>query len=359
MPRPIQRQTDPNSGGGKVAQTDGNTTVFANNLLASVDTSTVRYPLGRTATANGSGVVFAHNKPVNYTDNADQDGAVRVGGSGNVFVGDDVDQDIPSTRAVIGGDEEEALTPPEPVGGFPSPGQPYRAPAGARPPSGQSGPGDTYFKEKVNNGTISKEEAARTERVQPTGQSSGAAATNKAPTTTDPGDVGTEFPDTLQLSPRFTIGKLTRKPNVAFDHPVSAPNVQGIPTKQIVESLKLLAINTLEPIYDKYPNAFITNTYREDSKTQHGRGQAADIQFRGVSKSEYFNIAKWIRDNVPFDQLLLEYKTTGSGLPWIHVSFKVPQRPTSDPTKVMTFLNDKRESLTPANGYGLVQLAEG
>ena len=56
--------------------------------------------------------------------------------------------------------------------------------------------------------------------------------------------------------------------------------IRGSYSETIVENLKLLAINTIEPIRKKYPNAFITNTYREDSTTQHGKGQAADIQFR-------------------------------------------------------------------------------
>ena len=343
MPRPIQRLTDPNSGGGKVANTDGNTTVYSNNLLTSVNTSLVRYSPGTTNTANGSRVVFAHNTPVNYTDNPDTDGRVRVGGSGDVFVGDDIDQDIPSTRAVIGGDEEEAETPPASRGG----------------PRAGRGPGSKYFASKAGTGTIDAREVEREGSVKATGQTSGSVKANKAPAITNPGDVGTEFPDSLQLSDNYTLGKLTRKPSVVFDHPVELPSASGLPTKTIVENLKLLAINTLEPIRAKYPNLFITNTYREDSKTQHGKGQAADIQFRGVSKSEYYNIAIWIRDNVPFDQLLLEYKTTGSGLPWIHISFAVPQRSASAPTKVMTFLNDKRETKTAANGYGLIQLAEG
>lgn len=341
MAKPIQRLTDSNTGGGKVANTDGNTTVYANDLLASVDTSLVRYPRSTTTTANGSGNVFAHRKPVNFTDNPDNDGRVRVGGSSNVYVGNDIDTDTPSVRAVVSGDEAEADLKPASRGGP------------------RIGPGAAYFSSKAKSGTIDAREVEREGEVKATGKSSGSVKQNKAPATTNPGDVGNVFPDSLQLSTNYTLGKLTRTPNVVFDHPVSAPSASGLPTKTIVENLKLLAINTLEPIRAKYPNAFITNTYREDSKTQHGKGQAADIQFRGVPKSEYYNIAIWIRDNVPFDQLLLEYKTTGSGLPWVHISFAVPQRSPKDPTKVMTFLNDKRETKTAANGYGLVQLSEG
>lgn len=357
MVRPIQRLTDPNNAGGRIIDTDGNSTVFANNLLVSVNTSTVLYGPGRTSTANGSNSVFAHNVPINYTDNNDTDGRVRIQGSPDVFVADDIDQDSPSIRVIIDGDEVEADTPPAPVGGLPRPGQPYRPPPGATAPP-PTGPGNSYYQDKINSGVISQREVQRENNVSATGAAAPPPATNKAPSTTDPGDVGEEFPDSLVLSPRFTLGKITKKPGVVFEHSVTKPNVQGIPTKTIVENLKLLAINTLEPIYAKYPNAFITNTFRPDSKTQHGKGQAADIQFRNISKAEYYNIALWIRDNVPFDQLLLEYKTTGSGLPWIHISFSVPQRASSDPTKVMTFLNDRRETKTAANGYGLIQLAE-
>lgn len=342
MPLPIQRQTDPNAAGGRVAETDGNTTVYANNLRVSVNGSTVRIGLPVGITNDGSETVFAHNVPVNYTTNLDIPPIPRVGGSADVYVGDDIDQDIPSTREVVGGDEDEADTPPASRGG---------------PPPG-AGPGSTRFNAAASSGVVDKKEVARESNVKATGQTAPPPTANKAPTSTDVGDVGEDFPDSLQLSPNFTLGRLTKKPGVVFPHAVTLPNVQGIPAKTIVENLKLLAINTLEPIYAKYPNAFITNTFREDSKTQHGKGQAADIQFRGVPKSEYFNIALWIRDNVAYDQMLLEYKTTGSGLPWIHISFAVPQRPAKDPTKVMTFMNDKRETKTPANGYGLIQLAE-
>ena len=342
MPRPIQRETDPNNAGGIITVTDGNTTVYANNLLASVDTSTVRYFPGITATANGSGTVFAHGVNVNYTDNNDVDGRVRVAGSSDVFVGDDIDQDIPSTREVVSADEDEAETPPASQGG---------------PPPG-TGPGSARFNAAARSGVVDSKEVARESTIEATGQTAPPPASNKAPTSTDVGDVGDDFPDSLQLSTNFTLGQLTKKPGVVFPHAVTLPNVQGLPPKTIVQNLKLLAINTLEPIRAKFPNAFITNTFREDSKTQHGRGQAADIQFRNVSKSEYFNIALWIRDNVAYDQMLLEYKTTGSGLPWIHISFAVPQRAVKDPTKVMTFMNDKRETKTAANGYGLIQLAE-
>ena len=74
---------------------------------------------------------------------------------------------------------------------------------------------------------------------------------------------------------------------------------------------------------------------------------ACDMQFSRAKKPDYFTIAQWIRDNVSYDQLLLEYKTTGSKLPWIHLSFnKAGNR-----GQVMTFMNDKKYS------NGLVDLS--
>jgi hypothetical protein len=157
--------------------------------------------------------------------------------------------------------------------------------------------------------------------------------------------------ENIVLTPRFTVKKVTRKPNVIFDNPLN-PGPGDLSREEIVCNLKLLCLNCLEPILSKFPNGFVTNTWRPRGKgsptSQHPRGQAADLQFRGVKKSEYFQIAQVIKDLVPYDQLLLEYKTTGSGLPWIHISFnKAGNR-----KQVLTFLNDRTYA------QGLVDLAD-
>ena len=87
---------------------------------------------------------------------------------------------------------------------------------------------------------------------------------------------------------------------------------------------------------------FVTNAFRQDDGTnsQHNKGQAADIQFKGASASEYYDIAQWIKNNVAFDQMILEYKTTGSREPWIHISYdQKGNRPVDSTTKVQTFMN--------------------
>jgi hypothetical protein len=326
MGKPVQRLTDSNALGGRIIDTDGNTTVYSNSLLTSVNTSTVLYGPPTTSTANGSGTVFAHGVNVNYTDNADADGVPRVGGSGNVFVGDDIDQDIPSVRLTIEADEEDAVNP---------------------------GGGAALFSEIP----LDPREAAAP-LPEPTGLANKEPSKFTGTPTADCGGVEAEVTaagsllaiENIVLSPKFTVKKVTRKPSVVFDNPLN-PGPGDLSREEIVCNLKLLCLNCLEPILSRYPNGFVTNTWRPRGKgsptSQHPRGQAADLQFRGVPKSEYFKIAQVIKDLVPYDQLLLEYKTTGSGLPWIHISFnKAGNR-----KQVLTFLNDRTYA------QGLVDLA--
>lgn len=129
--------------------------------------------------------------------------------------------------------------------------------------------------------------------------------------------------DSLKISKHFTIASLTS--STAF--PVRLAPSQGLSEREIACNLKALAEQVLDPIKDKYPNMIITSGFRNyvpeggSTTSQHLRGQAADLQFPGMSKSQYYEIAQWIKQHVPYDQMLLEYKTTGSRLPWIHVTF--------------------------------------
>lgn len=159
----------------------------------------------------------------------------------------------------------------------------------------------------------------------------------------------TSFPDSYRLSTNYTLGAITKAPGVVFTHPV-APSA-GLSIGQVVENLQFLTQNCIEPVKAHRPDMFLTNTFRPSGigspTSQHPKGMACDMQFSRAKKPDYFTIAQWIRDNVSYDQLLLEYKTTGSKLPWIHLSFnKAGNR-----GQVMTFMNDKKYS------NGLVDLS--
>jgi hypothetical protein len=105
------------------------------------------------------------------------------------------------------------------------------------------------------------------------------------------------------------------------------PSVAG--PQAVVNNLAAFALNIYEPLKEKYPNAFMTNSYRHGEGIgggQHGTGQAGDFQFRKVSAHDYFDIAVWMSKNLPYDQLLLEY-LPDKGSVWIHISYAAPNLP--------------------------------
>jgi hypothetical protein len=339
--RPIQRIGDTNDYPAAATNSDGNSSVYANNILVLVNGSTVQPHVPRrggyvhdpTATANGSSSVFAHGVEVNFTDNPDTCGHARIGGSDDVFVGDSVDQDTPSNRTMNGADEEDAVNP---------------------------GGGAALVAAAVASGVVSATEvlAGSTPVVGTKDTSTGTNA--GVVLSTDCSDIASldPFPsgdaiDSIQLSTNFTVGKMTRKPYVTFDHALRS-GTGGLSLEEIICNLKMLAINVVEPMKAQYSNAFLTNTWRPagigSATSQHPKGMACDIQFKGASKKDYFTIAKWFRDNLVYDQLLLEYKTTGSGLPWIHISFNKA----SNRKQVLTLLNNATHSqgLTDLSGTG-------
>jgi len=125
-------------------------------------------------------------------------------------------------------------------------------------------------------------------------------------------------PSTFGLSTNFTLGHLSTN---AVISKVSVRAQHGLTIQDIVCNLQALAENILEPLSSQYGRGelIITSGFRVGSSTsQHERGQAADIQFPLKTNTEVYNIALWMTNNLPFDQLILEY---GGNKPWIHVSY--------------------------------------
>jgi len=191
----------------------------------------------------------------------------------------------------------------------------------------------------IQQGVITRSQLNLANAITPGSTDVAAApATSSTITTSTVSLIQTAFPDSYVLSTNYTLGQMTKQPNVIFGYQVQ--DSAGLDVAEVVENLQLLTVNCVELIKAQYSNMFVTNSFRTaagSSTSQHPKGMACDMQFTGVKKSDYFAIAQWIRSNVPFDQLLLEYKTTGSGLPWIHISYnKAGNR-----RQVKTFLNDK------------------
>lgn len=114
----------------------------------------------------------------------------------------------------------------------------------------------------------------------------------------------------------FSLSDFTT--SASFPHQIVAQ--QGLTKKELICNLKTLSDNVLVPIISEYGrgNIRITSGFRPgQSSSQHEKGQAVDIQFPRKTVEEVYAISKWVRDNVPFDQFILEY---GSN-PWFHLSF--------------------------------------
>jgi len=167
----------------------------------------------------------------------------------------------------------------------------------------------------------------KTLTTTPTAKGPGVAPSKNRPADKPSTAVSGDITFATKLTPSgFTLGQAIK--NVTFPRTIAqlADNVKGLPPQNIVNNLAALALNILEPIKAKYPNMLITNTYREgQGQAQHGTGQAADLQFRGVGAHSYFEIASWIEKNIPYDQLLLEYLP--SKTVWIHISYAIPNLP--------------------------------
>jgi hypothetical protein len=216
--------------------------------------------------------------------------------------------------------------------------------------AGESGT-DDFIQRQIQNGVYTKEQIDTKLTASETNTST---AKSVPPSTLlcNGVDEAVDFPDDLMLSKYFNLGQLSNKSALPQTRVIAQ---RGLTKGQIVCNLKLLAENCLDPIKDRYSDMFVTNAFRlpegaSAGRSQHEIGQACDIQFHSANKNKklYYDIVIWIRDNISYDQLLLEYKTTGSGLPWIHISFNSSgNRPVTDPTKNLTFLNHRRY----ASGY--------
>jgi zinc D-Ala-D-Ala carboxypeptidase len=127
----------------------------------------------------------------------------------------------------------------------------------------------------------------------------------------------------MNLTKNFTLAEMT-KSETALRY-----DMDNTPGEQEISALKLLAEKVLQPVRDHFGRGVKVNSgFRHPevnakvggSKTSdHCRGQAADIEIPGVPNAE---LAEWIKDNLEFRQLILEFYTPGipdSG--WVHVSY--------------------------------------
>jgi hypothetical protein len=184
---------------------------------------------------------------------------------------------------------------------------------------------DQFFAE----GRITREEYSKITAPTPAPAGKGVSPPNVQPDGREIEPVTGALSFSTMLTDKTTLGDMIKK--VTFPRTIAQlsechPSVPG--PQAVVNNLAALAKNIVEPLKEKYPKAFLTNSFRHGASIgggQHGTGQACDIQFRGVAAHDYFEIAVWMSRNLPYAQLLLEYLPNKTV--WIHVSYEIPGLP--------------------------------
>jgi hypothetical protein len=132
----------------------------------------------------------------------------------------------------------------------------------------------------------------------------------------------------MQLSENFSLNEFTKSDTAV------RKGIDNTPNDVHLENMKALCENVLQKVRSHFGKSVrITSGYRSpelceaigsSSKSQHAKGQAADFEITGIDNKD---LAIWIRDNVDFDQLILEFYTEGdpnSG--WVHCSYSDDNR---------------------------------
>lgn len=128
-----------------------------------------------------------------------------------------------------------------------------------------------------------------------------------------------------RLSPHFTLEEFTRSATAR------RLNIDNTPGAADIAAMRALCRAILEPVRLHFGGkpVRITSGYRcprlnkavgSSWRSQHRKGEAVDFEIPGVSN---YDVARWIRDNLVFDQLILENYVRGdpnSG--WVHVSYR-------------------------------------
>lgn len=125
----------------------------------------------------------------------------------------------------------------------------------------------------------------------------------------------------MQLTEHFTLSEFVRSETAENKH------IDNTPTAVVVDNLRALCRNVLEPARMAFGEPiYITSGYRCPAlnkavggkpTSQHLRGEAADLQVKGVRNLKRLYNA--ILDHGVFDQLL--YESNKAGAKWVHVSY--------------------------------------
>jgi len=128
----------------------------------------------------------------------------------------------------------------------------------------------------------------------------------------------------VRLSRNFTLPELTRSQTA------TRRGIDNTPDDEQIKNLERVCSEILQPVREHFGVGFspssgfrsvaLCEAIGSSSKSQHAKGEAVDFEIPGQDNK---SVAEWVRDNLNFDQLILEYYTPEdptSG--WIHCSVR-------------------------------------
>lgn len=125
---------------------------------------------------------------------------------------------------------------------------------------------------------------------------------------------------TRMLSPNFSLAEMC----------VTSQPFPNVPRPAEIAYMTTLCVEVLEPLRAHFGRPVHVNSgYRalavnravgSKDTSQHPKGEAADVEIEGVPNAD---VARWIRDHLVFDQIILEnYRPGVPGSGWVHVSYR-------------------------------------
>jgi hypothetical protein len=126
----------------------------------------------------------------------------------------------------------------------------------------------------------------------------------------------------MRLSPHFTFLESYKSQTAERN------DIDNTPPVELVPRLITVATKILEPVRAHFGKPFSPSSwYRcldlnrkllSKDTSQHVKAQAVDFEVPGITN---YKLAEWCRDNLTFDQLILEFYTPGkSESGWVHCS---------------------------------------
>ena len=127
----------------------------------------------------------------------------------------------------------------------------------------------------------------------------------------------------MKLTKNFWLQEFT-KSNTA-----TRLGIDNTPDAEVIDNLKNLCENVLQPVRDHFEEVVsVSSGYRSKAlnkavggsiTSDHVKGFAADFEIYGIDN---YKVAKYIQDNLEFDQLILEYYVDGNiNSGWLHCSY--------------------------------------